>query len=88
MSDNLRTTRPTDDGGIQWREWGPEAFSEAERLNRPVLLNLTAVWCQSCRTMDQTTYAEPDLVALINQSLLPVRADAVQAGRSQRGSQL
>ena len=76
MSDNLRTTRPTDDGGIQWREWGPEAFAEAERLNRPVLLNLTAVWCQSCRMMDQTTYAEPDLVALINQSLLPVRADA------------
>ena len=25
---------------VDWREWGPEAFAEAERLDRPLLISV------------------------------------------------
>jgi uncharacterized protein len=61
---------------IAWRPWSADTFADAVTRDRPVLLNLTAVWCHWCRLMDETTYADPDLVALISEKLVPVRVDA------------
>lgn len=63
---------------IKWRSWGAEAFAEAASADKPILLNLTAVWCHWCRMMDETTYAESDLIQLINDNLIPIRVDADQ----------
>ncbi len=30
---------------IQWHEWGTEAFAAAQRDNKPMLLDVGAVWC-------------------------------------------
>ena len=30
---------------IQWQEWGAEAFAVAARDNKPILLDIGAVWC-------------------------------------------
>ena len=30
---------------IQWHEWGAEAFAAARRDNKPMLLDIGAVWC-------------------------------------------
>jgi len=61
---------------IQWRQWGQAPFSEAERLQRPVLLALSAVWCHWCHVMDETTYSDVDVIAYINENFIPVRVDA------------
>jgi uncharacterized protein len=63
---------------INWRPWGAEAFAEAAASDKPILLNLTAVWCQWCHLMDDTTYSEADVIALVNEKLIPVRVDADQ----------
>ncbi len=77
MTDEIRLSpRPNGAAQIRWRDWGAAAFEEAERADRPVLLNLTAVWCQWCRRMDETVYADPELIELINGELIPVRVDA------------
>jgi uncharacterized protein YyaL (SSP411 family) len=76
MNDRPRSSHGVGTGEIAWRDWSPETFAVAERLNRPVLLNLTAVWCHSCRLMDETTFADPDLIALINDNFVPLRVDA------------
>ena len=79
MSDNLRfSPRPNRANEIHWRGWGPEAFAEAVSANKPVLLNLTAVWCHWCHLMDETTYSDPALIELINQNLIAIRVDADQ----------
>lgn len=79
MSDNLRfSPRPNRAHEIQWRGWGPDAFAEAVSANKPVLLNLTAVWCHWCHLMDETTYSEPTLIELINQNMIAIRVDADQ----------
>lgn len=76
MSDRPRSSHHEGNGQIAWRDWSPETFAVAEQLNRPVLLNLTAVWCHSCRLMDETTFADARLVALINDNFVPLRVDA------------
>ncbi|ELY47679.1 DUF255 domain-containing protein [Natronorubrum sulfidifaciens] len=61
---------------VEWREWGQDAFDEAAEADKPVLLSLTATWCDHCHEMDRTTYAEPRIAANINDSFVPVRVDA------------
>jgi len=60
---------------VDWRPWGPAAFSEAERTDTPVLLSLTATWCGACHEMDARTYGEPRIAANINDSFVPIRVD-------------
>ncbi|RKD88136.1 DUF255 domain-containing protein [Halopiger aswanensis] len=60
---------------VEWREWGQDAFDEAAAADTPVLLSLTATWCDHCHEMDAETYAEPRIAANINDSFVPVRVD-------------
>ncbi len=60
---------------VEWREWGRDAFDEAAAADVPVLLSLTATWCDHCHEMDAETYAEPRIAANVNDSFVPVRAD-------------
>src|SRR5688500_8105246 len=70
--------RPNRAHDVNWRPWGAEAFAEAAATDKPILLNLTAVWCQWCHLMDETTYSETSLIELINDHVIPVRVDADQ----------
>ncbi|MBK9385513.1 MAG: thioredoxin domain-containing protein [Planctomycetes bacterium] len=60
---------------IEWREFGAEAFAEAERTDRPILLSIVASWCRWCRELDRSTLADPAVVAEIRRHFVPVRAD-------------
>jgi len=60
---------------VEWREWGPDAFAVAERSGKPVLLALTAPWCEDCHEMDRTTYSEPRIAANINDGFVPIRVN-------------
>src|SRR5919197_562984 len=61
--------------GVKWREWGEEAFAEAERRNAPILLDISAVWGHWCHVMDRTTYSDTEVARLIEESYVPVRVD-------------
>ncbi|MEE9236336.1 MAG: DUF255 domain-containing protein [Thermoplasmata archaeon] len=63
---------------IRWREWGEEAFKEAKEAEKPVLLDLSAVWCHWCHVMDETSYSDDEVIQLINESLVPIRVDIDQ----------
>src|SRR6266436_3064921 len=43
---------------IRWHEWGEEAFETATRENKPILLDIGAVWCHWCHVMDRESYDE------------------------------
>ena len=38
---------------IRWQEWGEEAFKLAQAENKPILLDIGAVWCHWCHVMDR-----------------------------------
>lgn len=60
---------------IKWREWGDEAFAEARRLRKPILLDIMAKWCHWCRVMDETSYNNDRISEVINNDYIPVRVD-------------
>jgi uncharacterized protein YyaL (SSP411 family) len=60
---------------IRWQPWGPEAFEEAQRDDKPVILGISAVWCHWCHVMDETTYSESDNIGLINERFVAIRVD-------------
>lgn len=63
---------------IHWQEWSEEAFAAARQSDKPVLLNLTAVWCHWCHVMDETSYSDPEIIASLNENFIAVRVDADQ----------
>src|ERR1700685_3856722 len=50
-------------------------FTRAAHEHRFVLLDLEAVWCHWCHVMDETTYANPAVIALIKSNYIAVRVD-------------
>jgi uncharacterized protein YyaL (SSP411 family) len=60
---------------IEWYEWGPEAFAKAKAADKPILLDIGAVWCHWCHVMDRESYENPKTAALINQHFIAVKVD-------------
>ena len=60
---------------IQWHEWGPEAFAAAQRDNKPMLLDIGAVWCHWCHVMDRESYDDPAIAAIVNEHFIAVKVD-------------
>ena len=67
--------RPNRAHEIAWHDWSPEAFEKARREDKPVLLDISAVWCHWCHVMDETSYSEPDVISLINDRFVALRVD-------------
>ena len=61
---------------VGWLPFGAAAFTRARDERKPVLLSIVVPWCQWCRDMDDTTYADPAIATLINERFVPVRVDA------------
>jgi uncharacterized protein YyaL (SSP411 family) len=60
---------------IRWHEWGEEAFAAAQRENKPMLLDIGAVWCHWCHVMDRESYDDPEVARIVNESFIAVKVD-------------
>ncbi len=69
---------------VAWREWGEDAFRDAREQDKPILLDIGAVWCHWCHVMDTGiaddpvhtgTYSRPDIAELINSRYIPIKVD-------------
>jgi uncharacterized protein YyaL (SSP411 family) len=60
---------------VDWYEWGAEAFARAKAEDKPILLDIGAVWCHWCHVIDRESYENPQLAAIINQLFIPVKVD-------------
>jgi hypothetical protein len=60
---------------VQWQEWGAEAFASAQRENKPMLLDIGAVWCHWCHVMDRESYDDPEVAAIVNEHFIAVKVD-------------
>src|SRR5271154_3540647 len=60
---------------VQWREFGEEAFDAARLANKPVLLDVGAVWCHWCHVMDRESYDDPEVAAIVNEHYIAVKVD-------------
>ena len=60
---------------IEWNEWSAEAFEKAKQENKPILLDIGAVWCHWCHVMDRESYESPGIAAIIKEHFIPVKVD-------------
>ena len=60
---------------IHWREWGDDAFATAQQENKPILLDIGAVWCHWCHVMDRESYDDPEVARIVNENFIAVKVD-------------
>jgi uncharacterized protein len=60
---------------IDWYPWGTDPFAQARRTGRPLLLDIGASWCHWCHVMDETTYADAEVVRLLREHFVTVKVD-------------
>jgi len=60
---------------VLWREWNSAAFAQAEAEDKPILLDIGAVWCHWCHVMDRESYENAEVARVINESFIPVKVD-------------
>ncbi len=60
---------------VEWHPWGEAAFARAQSLNRPILLDIGAVWCHWCHVMDGESYEDPEIAKVINEHFVAVKVD-------------
>ncbi len=60
---------------VDWWPWGPEAFAEADRLDRPVLLSIGYAACHWCHVMAHESFEDDDTAAYMNAHYVNIKVD-------------
>src|ERR1700677_2256730 len=60
---------------VQWHAWSEAAFARAQAEDKPILLDIGAVWCHWCHVMDRESYENPEIAALINEHFVAIKVD-------------
>jgi uncharacterized protein YyaL (SSP411 family) len=60
---------------VEWMEWGDAAFGRAAAEDKPILLDIGAVWCHWCHVMDRESYEDPATARVINEHFIAVKVD-------------
>ena len=60
---------------VHWSPWGDAAFERARQENKPILLDIGAVWCHWCHVMDGESYEDPAVAELLNRDFVCIKVD-------------
>ena len=61
---------------VQWQHFEPATLARAAAEDKPVLMVLTAPWCQHSRALLSTSFADPQIVAAVADAFVPVHVDS------------
>jgi len=60
---------------VQWFPWGEEAFKEARERKIPIFLSIGYSSCHWCHVMENESFADEEVAALLNRDFVPVKVD-------------
>ncbi|HLY23129.1 MAG TPA: thioredoxin domain-containing protein [bacterium] len=60
---------------VDWYPWSDAAFDRARAEDKPILLDIGAVWCHWCHVIDRESYDDPETAAVINANFVAVKVD-------------
>src|SRR5690242_13102584 len=60
---------------VHWHPWGDSAFARARTEDKPILLDIGAVWCHWCHVMDGESYEDPGVAEVLNRDFVCVKVD-------------
>src|SRR6185503_10097138 len=53
---------------VNWHAWGEEAFAEARRENKPILLSIGYSACHWCHVMEHESFENEEIAKLMNEN--------------------
>ena len=60
---------------VNWRPWGAEALAEARARDVPVFLSVGYATCHWCHVMEEESFDNAEIAALVNANYVPVKVD-------------
>ena len=60
---------------VHWHPWGEQAFAAARSADKPILLDIGAVWCHWCHVMDGESYEDPAVAEILNRDFVCIKVD-------------
>ncbi len=63
------------DDPVKWQTWGEEALAKAREGNKLLFISSGYFACHWCHVMQQESYKNPQVAALLNKYFVPVKVD-------------
>jgi uncharacterized protein YyaL (SSP411 family) len=60
---------------VDWYPWGEEAFDQARREDKPILLSVGYSACHWCHVMAHESFEDPETASLMNRAFVNVKLD-------------
>ncbi|MGH7538523.1 MAG: thioredoxin domain-containing protein [Gemmatimonadales bacterium] len=60
---------------VHWLPWGEAAFAQAKAEDKPILLDIGAVWCHWCHVMDGESYEDEAVAEILNREFVCIKVD-------------
>lgn len=60
---------------MDWYPWGAEAFSAAEREDKPIFLSIGYATCHWCHVMEKESFENEELARLMNDTFINIKID-------------
>lgn len=60
---------------VDWWPWCPEAFKQAKKLNKPVLVSIGYSACHWCHVMANESFSDPFIADLMNRHFICIKVD-------------
>jgi len=60
---------------VDWYPWGEEAFRKAKEENKPLFLSIGYSTCHWCHVMENDSFEDEDVAALLNKLYVAVKVD-------------
>ncbi len=60
---------------VNWYSWGDQAFEDARRLGRPVLLSIGYSTCHWCHVMEKESFEDIEIATFMNENFICIKVD-------------
>ncbi len=61
---------------ISWNPWALQAFEQAKKQNKLINIDVGVEGCTACRRMEEVTYTDPRVQALLDEHFISIKVDA------------
>jgi len=66
--------------GVTWQPYSEPLLAEAQRRQKPVVLDFYADWCAPCRALGEITFHDPEIVKQAQRDIIMVKVDLTRKG--------
>lgn len=66
--------------GVAWQLYSDQLLAEAQKLQKPVIIDFYATWCTPCRELEDITFHNSEVVKLAAGDFVMIKVDLTQKG--------